>query len=66
MTLNQDNIAEFFGADASDVFESKERAEGYMAGVGLAERLTAGALEDLAGKSREYKLAFFDALRETL
>ena len=66
MGLNADNIAAYFGADASDVFETKETAEGYLAGTAVAARITAGAMEDLSDKSREYREAFFRALQENL
>ena len=63
-----ENMAEFFGCDASDVFEAKEQAEGYLAGCTMAtqmqELVRQNGIESHRG--RAYVEGVLMALREQL
>jgi hypothetical protein len=60
------SMAEYFGCDASDVFDEKQRAEGYLAGCAFATTLLAAFHEETKDKSRAYREAALLALRENI
>jgi hypothetical protein len=60
------NMSEFFGVDASDVFEAKEKAEGYLAGQNLADKIQALVRDDNKEKSRAFVEAVLEGLRDTI
>ena len=60
------NLAEFFGVDASDVFEEQKKAEGYLMGCNFATRLLEQFHEATADQPRAYREAALQALREQI
>jgi hypothetical protein len=59
-------MAEYFGCEASDVFNAKEQAEGYLAGVKAAEMLHNAIQTDHGDRSRAFREALLEGLREAL
>lgn len=60
------NLAEFFGVEASDVFEERQKAEGYLMGCNFATRLLEQFHEATVNNSRAYREAALQALREQI
>ena len=60
------NATEFFGTTARDVFEQEEKAEGYLAGQRAAQMLHAAIHTDHGNRSREYREAVAEGLRDNL
>ena len=60
------NMAEYFGCDASEVFEEKEQAEGYLAGTAIAARMHAMMFTDYNHRSRHFREGILRALRDQI
>lgn len=60
------NMAEYFGCDASDVFDAKEQAEGYLAGVAFAKYIHEAIHKDYGERSKIYREAILRGLTENL
>ena len=61
------NFAEYFGCDSAEILEEKDRAEGYIAGTKEAISAHKIIINNICkGKSRAFREAYMDALREQL
>lgn len=60
------SMAEYFGCDAADVFEERQKAEGYLIGCNFAARLLEQFHEETKNNSRAYREAALQALREQI
>lgn len=61
-----ENMAEYFGCDASEIFEERERAEGYLAGVAFSKTIHDAIHKDYSGRHANFREGLLDALREHL
>lgn len=59
------SMSDFFGVDDFEIFDEQQQAEGYIAGTILARRIHKELLgEEFEGKSRTYREAVLNAIRE--
>jgi hypothetical protein len=59
-------MADFFGCDASEVFNDKEKADGYMEGVNSSTRFMNIIQETYKNRSRAFREGLLEGLREHL
>jgi hypothetical protein len=64
--MRKEDIAGFFGCDASDIFDEKQRAEGYLAGVDIASKMQEACITEMKGKSRAFREACLRAIAENI
>lgn len=60
------NFAEYFGCEAADIFEEKQQGEGYIAGVGFANKIHDLIIEEHGDRSAAFREGILRALREHL
>ena len=66
--MSIENMAEFFGCDGSEIFEEKQKAEGYLAGTKAAAQMQQLIWQEGKENNRPrcYVEAVLEAMREQL